>query len=133
MFFTKQISNSVWYYVNYCNNIRVKKTFTLIIDSLLIEKSKMHLCMEKDYMHWEVLNKMTRKNTTTNPWAKFHGPNLGYVIEQYDLYVTGAGSVDPELQELLKFWSPSFQDDVVTGDNTATHFLLKTQVTLKNS
>ena len=37
---------------------------------------------------------MTRKNTTTNP-TKFHGPNLGYVIEQYDLYVTGAGSVDP--------------------------------------
>ena len=48
---------------------------------------------------------MTRKNTTTNPWAKFHYPNLGYVIEQYDLYVTRAGSVDPELQELLKFWS----------------------------
>ena len=66
---------------------------------------------------------MTRKNTTTNPWAKFHGPNLGYVIEQYDLYVTGAGSVDPELQELFEiFGAPSFQDDVVTGDNTATHF-----------
>ena len=45
---------------------------------------------------------MTRKNTTTNPWAKFHGPNLGYVIEQYDLYVTRAGSVDPELQELFE-------------------------------
>jgi len=39
-FFTKQISNSVWYYVNYCNNIRVKKTFTLIIDLLLIEKEQ---------------------------------------------------------------------------------------------
>ncbi|CJD62063.1 Uncharacterised protein [Streptococcus pneumoniae] len=49
---------------------------------------------------------MTRKNTTTNPWAKFHGPNLGYVIEQYDLYVTGAGSVDPELQELFEIFQP---------------------------
>ena len=47
---------------------------------------------------------MTRKNTTTNPLVS-STVNLGYVIEQYDLYVTGAGSVDPELQELLKFWS----------------------------
>lgn len=75
---------------------------------------------------------MTRKNTTTNPWAKFHGPNLGYVIEQYDLYVTGAGSVDPELQELFEiFGAPSFQDDVVQGTTQQHIFLLKTQVTLK--
>lgn len=40
MFFTKQISNSVWYYVNYCNNIRVKTTFTLIISSSIIEKEQ---------------------------------------------------------------------------------------------
>lgn len=66
---------------------------------------------------------MTRKNTTTNPWAKFHGPNLGYVIEQYDRYVTGEGSVDPELQELFEtFGAPPFQADVVTGDNKETNF-----------
>ena len=65
---------------------------------------------------------MTRKNTTTNPWAKFHGPNLGYVIEQYDLYVTRAGSVDGITRAFEIFGAPSFQDDVVTGDNTATHF-----------
>jgi len=66
---------------------------------------------------------MTRKNRTTNPWAKFHGPNLGYVIEQYDRYVTGEGSVDPELQELFEtFGAPPFQADVVTGDNKETNF-----------
>ncbi|ABS21292.1 MULTISPECIES: 2-oxoglutarate dehydrogenase E1 component [Bacillus cereus group] len=66
---------------------------------------------------------MTRKNTATNPWAKFHGPNLGYVIEQYDRYMTNEGSVDPELQELFEtFGAPTFQVDVVTGDNKETNF-----------
>ena len=62
---------------------------------------------------------MTRKSTNTNPWIKFHGPNLGYVIEQYDLYVTEEGSVDPELKELFQTWgAPPFQTDSLAGNNT---------------
>ncbi|GAA3319471.1 hypothetical protein GCM10020331_026500 [Ectobacillus funiculus] len=41
------------------------------------------------------------KVNKNNPWAKFHGPNLGYVIEQYEQYVNGTDSVDPELTELF--------------------------------
>jgi 2-oxoglutarate dehydrogenase E1 component len=44
------------------------------------------------------------KVNKNNPWAKFHGPNLGYVIEQYEQYVNGTDSVDPELTELFVKW-----------------------------
>ncbi|MBO9128778.1 2-oxoglutarate dehydrogenase E1 component [Bacillus sp. 165] len=44
------------------------------------------------------------EKTKQNPWRSFHGPNLGYVAEQYERYVNGTGSVDPELQELFLNW-----------------------------
>ncbi|WP_078412907.1 2-oxoglutarate dehydrogenase E1 component [Priestia abyssalis] len=39
-----------------------------------------------------------------NPWENFHGPNLGYVIEQYERYMNGADAVDPALKELFIQW-----------------------------
>ncbi|WP_369900575.1 2-oxoglutarate dehydrogenase E1 component [Bacillus manliponensis] len=66
---------------------------------------------------------MTSNNT--NPWMKFHGPNLGYVIEQYDLYVAGEESVDPELKELFINWgAPPFYN--VTAEND-THTAVPSQ------
>lgn len=42
-----------------------------------------------------------------NPWENFHGPNIGYVMEQYERYVNGGDSIDSELKELfLKWGSP---------------------------
>ncbi|MDG4657527.1 2-oxoglutarate dehydrogenase E1 component [Ectobacillus antri] len=43
------------------------------------------------------------KQTNGNPWLKFHGPNLGYVIEQYDLFLNGE-AVEAELQDLFTTW-----------------------------
>jgi 2-oxoglutarate dehydrogenase E1 component len=50
-----------------------------------------------------------------NPWQKFHGPNLGYIIEQYDLYINDQDFVDPDLKELFEKWgSPlSFETNPV--------------------
>ncbi|WHY02858.1 2-oxoglutarate dehydrogenase E1 component [Neobacillus sp. DY30] len=39
-----------------------------------------------------------------NPWKRFTGPNLGYVIEQYERYLNGSGTIDPELIELFIEW-----------------------------
>ncbi|WP_413301820.1 2-oxoglutarate dehydrogenase E1 component [Bacillus sp. 1P10SD] len=39
-----------------------------------------------------------------NPWRKFNGPNLGYVIEQYERYTNGEDSIDPKLKELFIKW-----------------------------
>ena len=62
---------------------------------------------------------MSKKSTNTNRWIKFHGPNLGFVIDQYDRYVTEEGSVDPELKELFQTWgAPPFQTDYLAGNNT---------------
>ncbi|WP_040204608.1 2-oxoglutarate dehydrogenase E1 component [Neobacillus jeddahensis] len=39
-----------------------------------------------------------------NPWGKLNGPNLGYVIEQYERYTNGENTIDPKLKELFIKW-----------------------------
>ncbi len=34
-------------------------------------------------------------------WGEFHGPNMGYVEEQYDLYKEDPESVDPSIKEMF--------------------------------
>ena len=36
------------------------------------------------------------------PWSAFSGPNLGYVMEQYDVYLQSPDAVDPELVALFQ-------------------------------
>ncbi|QGQ46544.1 2-oxoglutarate dehydrogenase E1 component [Metabacillus sediminilitoris] len=54
------------------------------------------------------------------PWEDFHGPNLGYVMEQYDQYKIDPNSIDIELKEIFEKWgSPSIQTNQgsITSDN----------------
>lgn len=44
---------------------------------------------------------MGEQKIQPNPWKKFNGPNLGYVIGQYELYINGLDTVDSELKELF--------------------------------
>ncbi|WP_338785790.1 2-oxoglutarate dehydrogenase E1 component [Metabacillus sp. FJAT-53654] len=49
------------------------------------------------------------------PWEDFHGPNLGYVMEQYDQYKVDPNSIDIELKEIFDNWgSPSIQTNQMT-------------------
>ncbi|MFJ7975431.1 2-oxoglutarate dehydrogenase E1 component [Peribacillus sp. JNUCC 23] len=41
-----------------------------------------------------------------DPWKAFSGPNLGYVLEQYDLFQQDPDSVDPELKNYFKIFGP---------------------------
>src|SRR4051812_2056507 len=34
-------------------------------------------------------------------WQQFYGPNLGYIQEQYDIYVQNAEAVSPQYRELF--------------------------------
>lgn len=43
-------------------------------------------------------------NNTTSSWHGVSGPNLGYLLEQYDLYLTNADLVDESLQGLFVAW-----------------------------
>src|SRR5690606_25054109 len=46
-----------------------------------------------------------------SPWSAFSGPNLGYVLEQYDLFLQSPEEVEPELVELFKaYGGPVFAD-----------------------
>lgn len=33
--------------------------------------------------------------TVSSPWSAFSGPNLGYVMEQYDLFLQSPEEVEP--------------------------------------
>ncbi|WP_170007158.1 2-oxoglutarate dehydrogenase E1 component [Bacillus fonticola] len=64
------------------------------------------------------------------PWDRFHGPNLGYIIEAYDAYVEDPESVDAELQDLFQQWgAPTMQqasDTPATAGSVSTSDLQKT-------
>ena len=36
-----------------------------------------------------------------SPWSAFSGPNLGYVMEQYDLFLQSPEEVEPELVAVI--------------------------------
>ncbi len=47
-----------------------------------------------------------------SPWSAFSGPNLGYVMEQYDLYLQSPEEVDPELIALFQqFGAPIVEEE----------------------
>lgn len=64
---------------------------------------------------------MAQGNSKKNfPWEDFHGPNLGYVMEQYDQYKLDPNSIDIELKEIFDTWgSPSIttKDTTVSAEN----------------
>ncbi|QDP39604.1 2-oxoglutarate dehydrogenase E1 component [Radiobacillus deserti] len=44
---------------------------------------------------------MTQKESSERFWGNFHGPNMGYVEEQYDLYRENPEAVDSSLKEIF--------------------------------
>ncbi|NCU16726.1 2-oxoglutarate dehydrogenase E1 component [Pallidibacillus pasinlerensis] len=52
-----------------------------------------------------------------NPWQFVHGPNLGYLIEQYELYLANPEQVDESLRALFAYWGEPFVEEQgqVTG------------------
>lgn len=43
-------------------------------------------------------------NNGVNPWADVKGPNMGYILEQYDLYSQDPSLVDKSFKELFDVW-----------------------------
>lgn len=41
------------------------------------------------------------EESTLRFWERFHGPNMGYIEEQYELYLENAELVDPSIKELF--------------------------------
>ena len=55
-----------------------------------------------------------------SPWSAFSGPNLGYVLEQYDLFLQSPEQVDADLVELFNYYgAPVVAGEVVSAPATA--------------
>lgn len=51
-----------------------------------------------------------------NPWHAFSGPNLGYVMEQYELFLQSPEEVPAELVELFNYYGAPVVADATTGE-----------------
>ena len=50
-------------------------------------------------------------DTHRSPYAAFSGPNLGYVMEMYDLFKTSPESIDAELADMFsRFGAPILEE-----------------------
>ena len=57
---------------------------------------------------------MTIKDANAyDPWKTFSGPNIGYVIGQYDLFQTNPEEVDPGLRSFFEVSGPPSLDATV--------------------
>lgn len=48
----------------------------------------------------------TESANNGQPWHEFFGPNLGYVTDAYEQYLTDPNAVDEELRDLFQRWGP---------------------------
>ncbi|KMY50452.1 2-oxoglutarate dehydrogenase E1 component [Peribacillus loiseleuriae] len=56
-----------------------------------------------------------------DPWKAFSGPNLGYVLEQYDLFQQNPDSVNPELQNFFENSGPPIVNTVAGQKTVVEH------------
>ncbi|WP_144509724.1 2-oxoglutarate dehydrogenase E1 component [Bacillus sp. FJAT-22090] len=56
-----------------------------------------------------------------SPWSAFSGPNLGYVMEQYDLFLQAPDEVDSELVSLFQqYGAPTIASSAQSSTNATT-------------
>ncbi|RKQ34257.1 hypothetical protein [Oceanobacillus halophilus] len=49
-------------------------------------------------------------NHLNNPWGEISGPNLGYVLEQYDLYLENYAEVEDSFRNIFVQWGEPVTD-----------------------
>lgn len=65
---------------------------------------------------------MSNQGSSEKFWENFHGPNMGYIEEQYEQYENDPGAIDPSLKELFdEHGAPDWiEDQSVSMNGTAT-------------
>nr|WP_255822136.1 2-oxoglutarate dehydrogenase E1 component [Halobacillus shinanisalinarum] len=62
---------------------------------------------------------MSNQGSSESFWEKFHGPNMGYIEEQYELYQNDADSVDASLKEVFdNYGAPAWMMNTHTSPAT---------------
>ncbi|MDX8045648.1 2-oxoglutarate dehydrogenase E1 component [Gracilibacillus sp. S3-1-1] len=74
---------------------------------------------------------MTQQGSSEKFWKKFYGPNMGYVQEQYELYLEDKDSVDSSLKEMFdqygapKEFAKGQQKEVASGTGLSSEISAK--------
>ena len=58
---------------------------------------------------------MNREMNNGDPWERFHGPNLGYIAELYEVYLVNPDSIDPEIRQLFDQWGSPLNSKAFTN------------------
>lgn len=57
--------------------------------------------------------------TAGTPWSAFSGPNLGYLMEQYELFLQNPEEVDADLVELFQQFGAPVLEEASSGAQAA--------------
>jgi len=65
---------------------------------------------------------MTTAQITQSPWLEMEGPNLGYIHEQYERYLSDPDSVESDWRELFSIWGgpPTYSIQSVKSEGSPT-------------
>lgn len=76
----------------------------------------------------------TLDRMTEGPWQKYHGPNLGYIQDQYELFLQDPQSVEPAYRELFASWGspPSLLNKEKKADTQAPAGVIDRQMLKKS-
>ncbi|WP_160032060.1 2-oxoglutarate dehydrogenase E1 component [Paenibacillus sp. An7] len=55
-----------------------------------------------------------------SPWKAYYGPNMGYVQEQYDIYIVNPDLVDAEYRLLFEQWGPPPVEEKTSNNETGS-------------
>ena len=67
--------------------------------------------------------KLAMRGSNVNVWEAFHGPNMGYVEEQYELFLDDPDSVDESLRHLFEqYGAPVWSTSAEVTEGKATSF-----------
>ncbi len=63
---------------------------------------------------------MSKQGSTQRFWKNFHGPNMGYVEEQFELYEKDPSAVDPSLKDIFdEHGAPEWMESGTAAEHSA--------------
>src|SRR5690625_3965606 len=79
--------------------------------SIIVNGNQPYQLRIKLSSYWGYKNVTQNGDSTQGFWKNFHGPNIGYIEEQYELFKEEPEKVDPTIQELFqKYGAPQWID-----------------------
>src|SRR5690625_6927889 len=79
--------------------------------SIIVNGNQPYQLRIKLSSYWGYKNVTQNGDSTQGFWKSFHGPNIGYIEEQYELFKEDPEKVDPTIRELFQqYGAPQWID-----------------------